>query len=537
MEFSTLNGYKVKDKKAIRFYDTVDDMKNDSTLKEGMYAKTKGYYSVNDGGASEYHITGTESNSDYQEELNNGLYATLIVTHKVSLKQLGAKNTEDVSTILQFVINLCKEKYEIIIDDYYPLSDYVTIDRPIKMIGLPSKYSNSGLCGFNCNNENAITYFYFNEGSVNCEINHLIFKNNNLGTCIRFSSRDDSLTDYRVWKNKFDTCRFINFATAINFYAVGNFSDYDYSSEMLFINCKFYNNAVACEYNNVQSYNTNFISTDFECDPLHIGKGFILNSYGGINIDGGSLILHDSLIKLGSNESLIPVNTFIGIVNISNCRFETFNETIFDYTLESRTANYQQHCLNITNTNFYTHNDGVLIDVNVRGLFANCNFTMTGGMNLTINAQSNQSASEYSRIIITTPQNNRILVPYLTGVYRPWVVVNNNILCSCVNNANGNNVFEYNNKVYLGFNKTGISNNISVTVPWYIRKFVININGAFINNTGTITITDGAGFTETFTKDVAGYGNVHDEIYLPYNENGKTYTITASNIYGNCYFE
>lgn len=95
MEFSTLNGYKVKDKKAIRYYDTVADMKSDTTLKNGMYAKTKGYYSVNDGGGSEYHITSTESLTEYYETLNNNLYANLIIKDKVNVKQFGAKGNGD----------------------------------------------------------------------------------------------------------------------------------------------------------------------------------------------------------------------------------------------------------------------------------------------------------------------------------------------------------------------------------------------------------------------------------------------------------
>nr|DAP17741.1 MAG TPA: Pectate lyase [Caudoviricetes sp.] len=88
-EFSTLNGYKVKDKKAIRFYDNVATMKADTTLKDGMHVKTKGYYSVNDGGGADYNITNTLSVSDYQEELNNNLYATLIINDNTNILNFG----------------------------------------------------------------------------------------------------------------------------------------------------------------------------------------------------------------------------------------------------------------------------------------------------------------------------------------------------------------------------------------------------------------------------------------------------------------
>lgn len=136
MEVSILNGYKIKDKKAIRFYDTVQDMKEDDTLKEGMHVRTKGYYSVNDGGASEYHIIATLSNSDYQEELENGLYASLIIENNtVNVKQFGAYGdgvTDDTSSI-QNALN--KSNTVFIPNGTYLITDTLINNDRINIIG------------------------------------------------------------------------------------------------------------------------------------------------------------------------------------------------------------------------------------------------------------------------------------------------------------------------------------------------------------------------------------------------------------------
>lgn len=144
MEFSTLNGYKVKDKKAIRYYDTVADMKADTTLKNGMHVKTKGYYAINDSGDSEYHITNSASLTDYQEELNNGLYATLIIENTVNIKQFGAKgnDTDDDTTAIQSAIDYAYDKN--ILQVYVPFGTYKTT-KPIFL------YSTVKLYGDNCN--------------------------------------------------------------------------------------------------------------------------------------------------------------------------------------------------------------------------------------------------------------------------------------------------------------------------------------------------------------------------------------------------
>nr|DAP77568.1 MAG TPA: outer surface protein [Caudoviricetes sp.] len=110
-EFSTLNGYKVKDKKAIRFYDNVELMKSDTTLKEGMYVKTKGYYDINDGGGAEYMIDNISD--DYSETLSNELCAKIILkNNEINPLQLGAKcnGIDDDAIIIRKALNLLSSK-------------------------------------------------------------------------------------------------------------------------------------------------------------------------------------------------------------------------------------------------------------------------------------------------------------------------------------------------------------------------------------------------------------------------------------------
>ena len=72
-------------------YNTVADMKA-ANLKVGMAVQTLGYYSVNDGGGATYKITSEESQTDFQEELVSGLYASLIIENNtINIKQLGAR--------------------------------------------------------------------------------------------------------------------------------------------------------------------------------------------------------------------------------------------------------------------------------------------------------------------------------------------------------------------------------------------------------------------------------------------------------------
>ena len=91
---------------AVWCFDTISDLKNATNLTNGSFAKTLGYYSINDGGSAIYKISTTEP-LNYYETLNNGNYAELVIDNEVSPEQFGAygDGTHDDTTKLQYAIN------------------------------------------------------------------------------------------------------------------------------------------------------------------------------------------------------------------------------------------------------------------------------------------------------------------------------------------------------------------------------------------------------------------------------------------------
>ena len=154
-EFSSLNGYVVKDKKAIRYYDSVNTMKSDTTLKNGMFAKTLGYYTENDGGQAEYIIVDDNNlieDSGNIHALKNGLFAKLIKKDTINLRQFGAygDKTHDDYNALNNAINYCKNNNTKL---YIPIGEFlignnITIDFPLNVYGTFS-CNNSGLINSN----------------------------------------------------------------------------------------------------------------------------------------------------------------------------------------------------------------------------------------------------------------------------------------------------------------------------------------------------------------------------------------------------
>lgn len=107
-EFINADNYYDKDyidevvNKKTNYYDTVADMKADTSLNSGDMAITLGYYSVNDGGNGEYFIRGKTSNDTddggFIHVIDNLVAELIIKDNTVNIKQLGAKCLDENNT-------------------------------------------------------------------------------------------------------------------------------------------------------------------------------------------------------------------------------------------------------------------------------------------------------------------------------------------------------------------------------------------------------------------------------------------------------
>lgn len=111
-EVKTINGYNIKDEKAIRSYTTVALMKSDTKLAEGQHVKTKGFYNSLDGGHGEYIIVDDNSlvaDNKFIHSLNNGLFAVLVVNNdEVNIRTIGATTNYDIH---DYVLAIVDEGY------------------------------------------------------------------------------------------------------------------------------------------------------------------------------------------------------------------------------------------------------------------------------------------------------------------------------------------------------------------------------------------------------------------------------------------
>lgn len=107
-------------------FDTVKEMKQ-ATVTVGQYIATRGYYVVGDGGNAHYLVTDKKPNNGWNESLQNGLYAKLVLPTTINPAQFGAhfNGIDSDADAIQNAVNLG--------NTILPANSTVVVDKPIEL--------------------------------------------------------------------------------------------------------------------------------------------------------------------------------------------------------------------------------------------------------------------------------------------------------------------------------------------------------------------------------------------------------------------
>ena len=308
---------------ALICFDTVSDLVSSENLVDGSYARTLGYYQINDYGASIYKIRAKENDdviSPVLIELNNGLVADLvIVSNTINVAQYGIKedDTTDETTLLQGLINYAKEKNLKIVGTKKPIKLTDTIDIPVYVdidrvyfkfypsnnyinnygifVNANSTHNNwqvaypDGLRGSltNCTFENAT-----NE-SLNCIYNY----SNQVFNNLYFSGFNIS---YRADSNYLDSWKFTNITVE------SRYESSDYNLQFGFLG-----DQVVIDTIHYLAYDTNAIKIGTGHNGITL-KNIICQ--GVIDCEGSNVTI-ENLHMESSQGKIICVNTMLKLTN------------------------------------------------------------------------------------------------------------------------------------------------------------------------------------------------------------------------------
>ncbi|HGP5998396.1 TPA: phage head-binding domain-containing protein, partial [Vibrio cholerae O1] len=80
----------------LRVFDNVAEMVAETSLPLGATVKTRGYYTINDGGEAEYTVTNVAANGIIDIALSNGLTASMLTYGDVDIRTVGAVRDTDI---------------------------------------------------------------------------------------------------------------------------------------------------------------------------------------------------------------------------------------------------------------------------------------------------------------------------------------------------------------------------------------------------------------------------------------------------------
>ncbi|MBT0498739.1 hypothetical protein [Morganella morganii] len=98
----------------LRVFDNVAEMVAETSLPLGATVKTRGYYTINDGGEAEYTVTNVAANGIIDIALSNGLTASMLTGGDVDIRNVGAVRDTDIGSILVAMQDLSRIKTVVI---------------------------------------------------------------------------------------------------------------------------------------------------------------------------------------------------------------------------------------------------------------------------------------------------------------------------------------------------------------------------------------------------------------------------------------
>ncbi|ENO7351980.1 hypothetical protein ACB404_000107 [Morganella morganii] len=98
----------------LRVFDNVAEMVAETSLPLGATVKTRGYYTINDGGEAEYTVTNVAANGIIDIALSNGLTASMLTGGDVDIRTVGAVRDTDIGSILVSMQELSRIKTVVI---------------------------------------------------------------------------------------------------------------------------------------------------------------------------------------------------------------------------------------------------------------------------------------------------------------------------------------------------------------------------------------------------------------------------------------
>lgn len=390
---------------ALWCFDTVASMKQATNLTNGSYARTLGYYSINDDGGTTYKITSTESQDEYQEVLNNGLYATLINNDVINVKQFGAKGDgiNDDTQAIQNAINYCKKSISnnmtgnsviSISGGKYLITDTI-VTYPyvrLKTIGtvIMTTTINKELIKLDATNDNLplveynlATLIDGSEGlrlentNVNATnsigINVVNYRSTNRKTC-NFTMKSIALSGFNIGvKLSTYNIYIIKFEELSNSCTIGvqfgdaeNHEQYNSGENIVFSRCVFVNPTAIRYYTAAIDCNFNNCSFDY-CGVLFedMNKG----GYRKIFVNGG----HIEDVKTAIVNKEMPYSTLIitGCKLINKNNVNLFGDSyLLDIIIKNNDITYLDDPTQNPTNNYIVHSNGTIMEDNKMGYAA-----------------------------------------------------------------------------------------------------------------------------------------------------------------------